>query len=154
MPKMIFFAFITLTLVSLSVSQLSCSDKFIIDSNKKLIGSATSDVTNAYNGPASCEKLKLNGGYACCYIKIKFKNEDIDEKFTHKGCYEITDSDGKNYILGDNVDFDFDDVIVGGIKTAFDTVNTSPKLSYKSVSVDCNSKYLQIVGLALLFLLL
>ena len=154
MPKMIFFAFITLTLVSLSVSQLSCSDKFIIDSNKKLIGSATSDVTNAYNGPASCATLKLNGGYACCYIKIKFKNEDIDEKFTHKGCYEIKDSDGTNYILGDNIDFDFDEQIVGGIETAFDQVNTSPKLSYKSVSVDCNSKYLQIAGLALLFLLL
>ena len=111
MPKKIIFAIVAMTLVSLTVSQLSCSDKAILDSNRRLIHDTGSDVKRVYNGPASCATLKLdNGGYRCCYIKIKFKNEDLDEKFTHKGCYEITDSDSAKYVMGDSDDFDFKDV--------------------------------------------
>ena len=37
MPKKIIFAIVAMTLVSLTVSQLSCSDKAILDSNRRLI---------------------------------------------------------------------------------------------------------------------
>ena len=67
MPKKIIFAIVAMTLVSLTVSQDSCSDKFILDSNKVITGNTYSDVTKAYNGPASCATLKLDGGYMCCY---------------------------------------------------------------------------------------
>ena len=154
MPKKIIFAIVAMTLVSLTVSQDSCSDKFILDSNKVITGNTYSDVTKAYNGPASCATLKLDGGYMCCYIKIKFKNEDLDEKFTHKGCYEITDSDSAKYVMGDSDDFDFKDVIIGGLENSFDPANQKLNLTYKSISVDCSSKYLNLVGFALLFMLL
>ena len=154
MPKKIIFAIVAMTLVSLSVSQDSCSDKFILDSNRVITGNTYSDVTKAYNGPASCATLKLDGGYMCCYIKIKFKNEDLDEKFTHKGCYEITDSDSAKYVMGDSDDFDFKDVIIGGLEDSFNTANQKLNLTYKSISVDCSSKYLNLVGFALLFMLL
>ena len=155
MPKKIIFAIVAMILVSLSVSQDSCSDKFILDSNRVITGNTYSDVTKAYNGPASCATLKLdNGGYMCCYIKIKFKNENLDEKFTHKGCYEITDSDSAKYVMGDYDDFDFKDVIIGGLENSFDTANRNLNLTYKSISVDCSSKYLNLVGFALLFMLL
>ena len=154
MPKKIIFAIVAMILVSLSVSQDSCSDKFILDSNRVITGNTYSDVTKAYNGRASCATLKLDGGYMCCYIKIKFKNEDLDEKFTHKGCYEITDSDSAKYVMGDSDDFDFKDVIIGGLEDTFDKANQNLNLTYKSISVDCNSKYLNLVGFALLFMLL
>ena len=67
MPKKIIFAIVAMTLVSLTVSLDSCSDKFILDSNKVITGNTYSDVTKAYNGPASCATLKLDGGYMCCY---------------------------------------------------------------------------------------
>ena len=37
MPKKIIFAIVAMTLVSLTVSQLSCSEKAILDSNRRLI---------------------------------------------------------------------------------------------------------------------
>ena len=105
MPKKIIFPIVAMILVSLTVSQDSCSDKFI------------------------WATLKLDGGYMCCYIKIKFKNEYIDEKFTHKGCYEITDSDSAKYVMGGSDDFDFDDVIIGGLENTFDTANRNLNLA-------------------------
>ena len=152
MPKKIIFAIVAMTLVSLSVSQDSCSDKFILDSNRVITGNTYSDVTKAYNGPASCATLKLdNGGYLCCYLKIKFKNEIYDEKFTHRGCYEITDADSAKYVMGDYDDFDFD-TITEGIEDAFNKHNGN--MTAKTVSLDCSSKYLHLAGFALLFMLL
>ena len=152
MPKKIIFAIVAMTLVSLTVSQDSCSDKFILDSNRVITGNTYSDVTKAYNGPASCATLKLdNGGYLCCYLKIKFKNEIYDEKFTHRGCYEITDADSAKYVMGDYDDFDFD-TITDGIEEAFNKHNGN--MTAKTVSLDCSSKYLHLAGFALLFMLL
>ena len=152
MPKKIIFAIVAMILVSLSVSQDSCSDKFILDSNRVITGNTYSDVTKAYNGPASCATLKLdNGGYLCCYLKIKFKNEIYDEKFTHRGCYEITDADSAKYVMGDYDDFDFD-TITDGIEDAFNKHNGN--MTAKTVSLDCSSKYLHLAGFALLFMLL
>ena len=152
MPKKIIFAIVAMTLVSLTVSQLSCSEKAILDSNRRLIHDTRSDVKRVYNGPASCATLKLdNGGYLCCYLKIKFKNEIYDEKFTHRGCYEITDADSAKYVMGDYDDFDFD-TITDGIEEAFNRHNGN--MTAKTVSLDCSSKYLHLAGFALLFMLL
>ena len=129
-----------------------CSGKAIIDENGLLLNDQTNDVTLAFNGPASCATLEAEG--FCCYIKIKFENVILDEKFTHKGCYEITDSDSAKYVMGDSDDFDFKDVIIGGLENSFDTANRNLNLTYKSISVDCSSKYLNLVGFALLFMLL
>ena len=56
--------------------------------------------------------------------------------------------------MSDSDDFDFKDVIIGGLENSFDTANRNLNLTYKSISVDCSSKYLNLVGFALLFMLL
>ena len=71
-----------------------------------------SDVTKAYNGPASCVTLKPDqtGGTLCCYVKLKYKYEtdDYEETFTQKGCMEIDDSVFKRDVseMGDDREFD------------------------------------------------
>ena len=150
MPKNLICSIIALTLVSFSLSD-DCSSKEILDAKYKLIGSDYADVTKAFNGPASCATLSLSSeGTACCYIKLKFKNEVADEKFTHKGCFEIQKSDWMQE------DYDFDEYIINVIEAEFDKAyeNSTPKLVSKKISVDCDSKYLNLVGFALLFLLL
>ena len=155
MPKKIIFAIVALTLVSLSVSQSSCSDKGIIENSGtnrgKLKNSGISDITKAYNGPASCATLRLDGGLLCCYIKFKFKNEEIDEKFTHKGCYEIPGE--TTGVINDSEDFDFEENIIDILETKFNNKYQN-KYSSKKISIDCSSKYLHLAGFALLFLLL
>ena len=146
MPKNLICSIIALTLVSFSLSD-DCSSKEILDAKYKLIGSDYADVTKAFNGPASCATLSLDSGFACCYIKLKFKNENADEKFTHKGCYEIP----SNYDVEDYVDN-----LIEEIETKFDEnyKGKTPELVSKKISIDCGSKYLNLVGFALLFLLL
>ena len=151
MPKKIIFAIVALTLVSLSVSQSSCSYKAVLDSDGNLLNSGISDVTKAYNGPASCATLRLDGGLLCCYIKFKFKNEEIDEKFTHKGCYEIPGE--TTGVINDSEDFDFEENIIDILETKFNNKYQN-KYSSKKISIDCSSKYLHLAGFALLFLLL
>ena len=148
MQKNLSFALILLTLVTLCKSELeNCFDKAIL-SDYGLIHDKRSDVTRAFNGPASCNTLKLSDGVMCCYIKFKFKNEELDKKFTHKGCYEITNDDFN--LMND----DFDNLI-DKIEDNFNKKNEdTEKLTYKNVDIDCSSKYLHLVGIALLFLLL
>ena len=45
---------------------------------------------HAYNGVASWTSLKTSDYATCCYIKVKLKNKEADEKFTHRGYIEIT----------------------------------------------------------------
>ena len=148
MLKNLIFSIVVLSLVSFTLSG-ACSDKAIL-SNYKLKYSDSADETRAFNGPASCATLSLDSGVACCYIKLKFKNEKADETFTHKGCYEISGSDFMTE------DYDFDENIIKNIETNFDNAyaNSDPKLVSKKISIDCSSKYLNLVGFALLFLLL
>ena len=60
----------------------------------------------------------------------------------------------KKNVIGDYDDFDFDDVIIGELEDSFDTANAKLNLTYKSISIDCSSKYLNLFGFALLFMLL
>ena len=122
-----------------------CSGKAIIDENGLLLNDQTNDVTLAFNGPASCATLEAEG--FCCYIKIKFENVILDEKFTHKGCYDLSQTVYNNITQED----DFD-ILIDDIEQKFDINNNN--LTSKTISVDCSSKYLHLVEIALILLLL
>ena len=81
----------------------------------------------------------------CCYIKLKIKNEMLDEKFDQKGCIEMS---GNDFIAED---FDFGDY-VDDIKTFIELNNTN--ITVKKISIDCSSKYLQFVAISLILFLL
>ena len=61
-----------------------CSDKYILE-NGKLKYDVYEDHKEAFNGIASCVSLRSTIDTACCYIKVKFKNEAADQKYTHRG---------------------------------------------------------------------
>ena len=66
-----------------------CSTKTLLNGNY-LYYSAYADTKIAYNGVSSYETLKTAEYSACCYMKLKFKNNIGDKKFIHRGCIEIT----------------------------------------------------------------
>ena len=155
MPKKLFLSIVVLSLVSFSL-QLSCADKKIFETTSDMIippKKSTKDITYAYNGPASCATLTptINTTHGvCCYIKVKFENTLNEEKYTHKGCYEVPIQ-----YLSDNDSYDIDDLI-DQLKGYFKGNNsyTDYQLEEKSFDIDCSSKYLQLFGLAFLILLL
>ena len=68
----------------------SCGDKGILN-GYTLSGDNYTDIKLAYNGVASCSSLNTKDPQAiCCYAKVKFKNKVADQKFTHRGCREVT----------------------------------------------------------------
>ena len=152
MPKKLFLSIVVLSLVSFSL-QLKCKDKTIFSEDVKIPpANSTKDITYAYNGPASCATLTpTDETYGiCCYIKVKFENTLNEEKYTHKGCYEVPIQ-----YLSDNDSYDIDDLIEQ-LKNNFRGNNsyTDYQLEEKSFDIDCSSKYLQLFGLAFLILLL
>ena len=153
MPKKLFLSIVVLSLVSFSL-QLTCADKRIFSEDVKIPpASSTKDITKAYNGPASCATLSPTEDKTygmCCYIKVKFENTLNEEKYTHKGCYEVPIE-----YLSDNDRYDIDDLI-DQLKGYFKGNNSYPdyQLEEKSFDIDCSSKYLQLFGLAFLILLL
>jgi hypothetical protein len=126
----------------------SCDDKAIVDKNFKLTRSLDADYTEAYNKVSSCATLSTtNSGTACCYIKLKFKNEIYDEKFTHKGCIEVSLAD---YLLEDT---DFDKLI-DETENLINKFNGDKNITVDKLSIDCSSKFIQLAGISLLLLLL
>ena len=129
-------------------------DKAILkESGYDLADTYYTDKNIAFNDVASCASLKPKAGddYVCCYLKIKFKNELLDEKFTHKGCCAIStdtflDEDKFDALFETLEDHEFTNPDAG---TSEDNL-----IIYKSVSLDCSSKFIQLAGLALLFLFL
>ena len=126
----------------------SCDDKAIVDKNFVLTKELNADHTEAYNKASSCATLSTTStSTACCYIKLKFKNEIYDEKFTHKGCIEVSLAD---YLLED-ADFDkLIDETENSINTYYDKSN----ITVDKLSIDCSSKFIQLAGISLLLLLL
>ena len=132
----------------------ACSWKKIINSDGHLSNSPNGDLTLAYNKVGSCISLQTdNDDEVCCYIKIRFKNELLDERFTHKGCQPVQ----TKYLLED-ADPDIDDYI-DSLEIDYNYVNDPDEpddpyqIEYKSVEIDCISKFLTIgFGLLLLFL--
>ena len=125
-----------------------CSDKSIMDDNG-ILKNNQSDLNYAYNEAASCASLTTNSESAiCCYIKLKFKNELLDETFTQKGCAEVEISTLQSE------DPDFDDFL-DQTEADIEEVNGGENsIDVKSLSIDCSSKYLQLAGLVLLFFFL
>ena len=118
-----------------------CSDKYILE-NGKLKYDIYEDHKEAFNGIASCVSLRSTIDTACCYIKVKFKNEAADKKYTHRGCVELY---GEEW---------------NGIKeviNAFEsniTAASGEQISIKDVDIDCHSNLIKITGLILLAFLL
>ena len=140
-----FVVLIVLAVAPFCAALGSCSEKTLFSSNYKL-SDITTDRTLAYNKAASCATLKPDGtshGLTCCYIKVKFKNKDLDEKFTQKGCMEFDVTDA---IINDKFD-EFKDNVEGYIQDQSD-------VEVKKLSIDCSSKFLHLAGIALIFFLL
>ena len=126
----------------------SCDDKAIVDKNFVLTKELNADHTEAYNKASSCATLSTTStSTACCYIKLKFKNTIYDEKFTHKGCIEVSLAD---YLLEDT---DFDKLIDDTEKSIND-YNGNRNITVDKLSIDCSSKFIQLAGISLLLLLL
>ena len=140
-----FVVLIVLAVAPFCAALGSCSEKTLFSSSYKL-ADTTTDRTLAYNEAASCATLKpdsTTSGVMCCYIKVKFKNKDMDEKFTQKGCMEFDVTDA---IINDKFD-EFKDNVEGYIQDQSD-------VEVKKLSIDCSSKFLHLAGIALIFFLL
>ena len=140
---------VALLTIPFCVSEIySCSDKAIIDENFKLTKSLDADYTYAYNKVSSCATLSTtNSSTACCYIKLKFENTLYDEKFTHKGCMEVSLAD---YLLED-ADFD---KLIDTVEDLINKFNGDRNITVDKLSIDCSSKFIQLAGISLLLLLL
>ena len=126
----------------------SCDAKAIVDKNFVLTKELNADHTEAYNKASSCATLSTTStSTACCYIKLKFKNEIYDEKFTHKGCIEVSLAD---YLLEDT---DFDKLI-DDVEKSINDYNGDKNITVDKLSIDCSSKFIQLAGISLLLLLL
>ena len=126
----------------------SCDDKAIVDKNFVLTKELNADHTEAYNKASSCATLSTTStSTACCYIKLKFKNTIYDEKFTHKGCIEVSLAD---YLLEDT---DFDKLI-DETENLINKFNGNRNITVDKFSIDCSSKFIQLAGISLLLLLL
>ena len=118
-----------------------CSDKYILE-NGKLKYDIYGDHKEAFNGIASCVSLRSTIDTACCYIKVKFKNEAADKKYTHRGCVELY---GEEWNGIKDVINNFENNI---------TAASGEGISIKDVDIDCHSNLIKITGLILLAFLL
>ena len=140
-----FVVLIVLAIAPFCAALGSCSEKTLFSSSYKL-ADTTTDRTLAYNEAASCATLKpdsTSSGMMCCYIKVKFKNTVLEEKFTQKGCMEI---DATDAIINGNFD-EFKESVEGYIQD-------QNGVEVKKLSIDCSSKFLHLAGIALIFFLL
>ena len=118
-----------------------CSDKYILE-NGKLKYDVYGDHKEAFNGIASCVSLRSTIDTACCYIKVKFKNEAADKKYTHRGCVELY---GEEWNGIKDVINNFENNI---------TAASGEPIKIKDVDIDCHSNLIKITGLILLAFLL
>ena len=139
-----FFLLVALLVVPFCTS-MSCYDKSLFGEDSTVLKIKDADHDYAYNKVASCATLTTEkNSEVCCYIKLKFKNHQYDETYTQRGC-EIIDM--KDALYG----VDFDDII--DLYEEFINLNNT-NIEVKDLSIDCNSRFLQFVGLSLLLLLL
>lgn len=118
-----------------------CSDKYILE-NGKLKYDIYEDHKEAFNGIASCVSLRSTLNTVCCYLKVKFKNEAADKKYTHRGCVELYVEEWSD---------------IKSVINAFEsniTASSGEQISIKDVDIDCHSNLIKITGLILLAFLL
>ena len=121
-----------------------CSQKSLLNGNA-LIDNKT-DWDRAYNDVASCATLTTeNSDYFCCYMKIKFKNEVFDEKFTQRGCIPVSYA----YLFTDDKD-----VFRSFLDDKESNISKASNVTVKSLDIDCSAKFINIFTLSLLLFLL
>ena len=161
-----FLIVVALLAVPFCTNLNQCKEKAILEETTRSKGQdfkikeIAYDRTYAYNDVASCQSLIAEGddafGSICCYIKLKFKNPILDEKFTQKGCFEFnltryaTESDDR-FDFGDYLD-QIQELIEA--EDYYDSDGQKFNVEVKSLDIDCSSKYLHLVGLALILFLL
>ena len=124
--------------------KLKCEDKALLSGNRLLKNQ--SDWNRAYNDVASCATLKTDDlSQFCCYMKIKFKNELLDEKFTQKGCIVVT---------ADELVNDDKDIFKNFLEQKETDISSANNVDVKSLSIDCSAKFINIFTLSLLLFLL
>ena len=138
--KIIFQIFFVLKLVSNTYKAYTCDDKQVID-NYVLRKSSYADYKFAYHGVPSCASLTSDPDTGCCYIKVKFKNEIADEKYTHRGCIQLTFEEWSKI-----------DETIQRYETNIPLNNFN--VTKVDVDIDCNSKFIKLTGLILLAFLL
>ena len=120
-----------------------CKDKYILDEHSRLTHDVYEDHKEAFNGIASCVSLRSTIDTACCYIKVKFKNEAADKKYTHRGCVELY---GEEWNGIKNV--------ISAFESNITAAESGEQITVKDVDIDCHSNLIKITGLILLAFLL
>ena len=141
--KIIFQIFFVLMLVSNTYKAYVCDDKQVIYDYGGFTKSTYGDYKFAYHGVSSCAALKSGGNTSCCYIKVKFKNEVADEKFTHRGCIQITFDQWAKI-----------DSYITELENNIASYNQNNNITKVDVDIDCDSKFIKLSGLILLAFLL
>ena len=116
-----------------------CSSKSILQNNR-IKYESHSDVKLAFSNSASCSSLKSAHNFLCCFIKNKFKDDMVGEKFTHRGCIEISYEEYQD--------------IKGTISTLENLINNENNISKADIDIDCSSKYIRVFGLLVFTLFL
>ncbi len=121
----------------------NCKDKYILDEYSRLTHDVYEDHKEAFNGIASCVSLRSTIDTACCYMKVKFKNEAADKKYTHRGCVEL-------YAV------EWNDIksVINAFESNITEDGNGEKITVKDVDIDCHSNLIKITGLILLAFLL
>ena len=143
--KIVFFlSIVSFLILYVSAYQLGgqCSDKYILE-NGKLKYDIYEDHKEAFNGIASCVSLRSTIDTACCYLKVKFKNEAADKKYTHRGCVELYGGEW-NEIKS----------VINAFESNITEDGNGEKITVKDVDIDCHSNLIKITGLILLAFLL
>ena len=120
-----------------------CDEKSILHQNNKTLKyDSFQDHYSAYNKVPSCASLHTDENKACCYMKIKYKNDWADKKYTHHGCIQVSE---KEYEAG-----------VKELTKEYESEIESKDSNLKKVkvSIDCNSNIIKLTGLVLLAFLL
>ena len=143
--KILFFILFVLSLI-LSVTSAyklgnDCSSKTILDRKGILLYNGYADHKSAFNGIGSCISLHSGDNTVCCYIKVKFKNKEADQRFTHRGCIEIKENEW---------------AVIKETINQLERNITSPNITVEKqdVEIDCHSKLIKLTGLILLTFLL
>ena len=128
-------------LVSNTYKAYVCDDKQVIYNYGIFNKSTYGDYKFAYHGVSSCAALTSDDDKGCCYIKVKFKNEVADEKYTHRGCIQLTFEEWSKI-----------DETIQKLENNIDENNRN--VTKVDVDIDCNSKLIKLTGLILLAFLL
>ena len=143
-----FLIVVALLTVPFCVGFNQCNEKSILNEDFSIINTE-GEKHHAYNGAHSCVSLDTTDPEVfCCYIKLKFKNELLDEKFTQTGCIEFNITD---YAIDD---FEFDDFEEMKRKEIQDHYDPDNEIDVKSIDIDCSANYLKFIGLAFILFFL